>query len=606
MDIQFNVTLFHLFVIAVIVAVILLFRIYYKSRKERQRLESVSAELDILKKASEVYKEGLMIFSESDKILFANDAIIRMLGLKQNFNQNELKNATVLKLKSSAEIDVYTLMSRFLDRSKMEDQFSARASLLNGKDEIPVRIFLGSFIIRNKKPMRCYVVAIGDLTTEIALSEFRYKDILTNLPNQNQLMHDMGMMIARMQSQEGKFALMALSLDNFNVLRATLGYQKTDIFISRFSEYLKHITRKLDCSLYQMTRHNFMIMAPDIESGDQVIKIVRQIDRDLNDLLDFSNAQTHLTFSTGVSFFPESGKSINFLIDNAYKALSEAQSKGDGYVIVDSDMSFLKHAQYELSLHNEMHEGLKKHEFVLHYQPIIDLKTDQVIGAEALIRWQHPERGMIAPMDFIPISEKTGFTVELGKFVINEVCKQQKRWEIFNFNAIQISINLSFREIETANISTYIADTVQNHQVDPSLLKFEITENVAMINAETTKHEFESLKQLGAQLALDDFGTGYSSFAYLKEFSLDTLKIDRIFIYDLLRNEEHQTIVKAMIALAHNFSLNVTAEGIEDKEVYELLKEYDCDFAQGYYMSRPLPVFEFQEMIRSDFHKTET
>ncbi|MEA3419577.1 MAG: GGDEF domain-containing phosphodiesterase, partial [Campylobacterota bacterium] len=408
------------------------------------------------------------------------------------------------------------------------------------------------------------------------------------------------------QAQNRKFALMALSLDNFNVLRATLGYQKTDIFINRFSEYLQHIAKRLGYSLYQMTRHNFMIMAPDTESGDQAIKIVRQIDKDLNDLLDFSNAQMHLTFSTGVSFFPESGNSINFLIDNAYKALSEAQNKGDGYVVVDQDMPFLKHAQYELSLHNEMHEALKNHEFVLHYQPIIDLQTDNIIGAEALIRWQHPERGMIAPMEFIPISEKTGFTVELGRFVINEVCKQQKRWEIFKFDVIQVSVNLSFREIETTDIAAYIADTVQKNQVDPALLKFEITENVAMINAETTKSEFESLKQLGVQLALDDFGTGYSSFAYLKEFSLDTLKIDRIFIYDLVRNDEHQTIVKAMIALGHSFGLNVTAEGIEDKATYELLKEYGCDFGQGYYMSKPLPVFEFQELIRSDVYKIET
>ncbi|MBL0720981.1 MAG: EAL domain-containing protein, partial [Sulfurovum sp.] len=233
-----------------------------------------------------------------------------------------------------------------------------------------------------------------------------------------------------------------------------------------------------------------------------------------------------------------------------------------------------------------------------YYQPYIDMNSGTIEGAEALIRWKHPDRGLISPIEFIPLAEKTGFIIELGKFVIEEAIKQQKKWELFDFHKLPIAINLSLREIETGDMVDFVEQLLKKYQINPALLNFEITENIGMVNAEVAKKEFLALKKLGVSLALDDFGTGYASFSYLKDFPLDILKIDLTFISNIIANEEHQKIVKAMINLGHNFNLKVIAKGIEDKETHDLIQSYKCDMAQGYYFSKPLPVFEFQELIR--------
>ncbi|RLA73645.1 MAG: GGDEF domain-containing protein, partial [Epsilonproteobacteria bacterium] len=202
------------------------------------------------------------------------------------------------------------------------------------------------------------------------------------------------------------------------------------------------------------------------------------------------------------------------------------------------------------------------------------------------------------PQNFFLTAKKIVLLLKLVELFTIKPTVNKKKWEIFKFKKIQVSINLTLREIETGDLVDFIIQTLKKHQVSPALVKFEITENIAMSNPEKTKKEFERLNKLGIKLALDDFGTGYSSFGYLNDFSLDTLKVDQSFVTDMVQNEKHRKIVHAMVDLGHNFDLLITAEGIEDKATYDMLKEFGCDIAQGYYFSKPIPVFEFQELIR--------
>jgi len=277
--------------------------------------------------------------------------------------------------------------------------------------------------------------------------------------------------------------------------------------------------------------------------------------------------------------------------------LRKAQNYGNGRV-QEYVQEMAKNDYDALILHNEMHQAIEKNQFEIYYQPIIDAKSQEVVSAEALIRWNHPEYGLIAPYIFIPIMEKTGFIVEIGKYVLEEVLKQQKRWELFKFRQIDVSINITLFEIESEGFVENVEKQLQYHQADPSLIKFEITEGSAMISEESTLKQFMEIKKMGIGISLDDFGTGYTSFVYMKKFPAEILKIDKTMIDYILTNKEDQNIVKAMIEMGHSLGMKIVAEGIENKRMYDLLTSYDCDMIQGYYFSKPVPVFEFQKFLR--------
>ncbi len=466
--------------------------------------------------------------------------------------------------------------------------------MLTPKGEIPIKIFLA---VVEHKPL-CFVVGLSDLLAEKELSTLRNRYYLTLLPNQNKAIYNIGMMVSKMNSQDRSFALVLISIDNFSELRAMLGYQLTDGLIVEIADHLKYITSKKNGDIYHMLRNQFLLFLPDVQKSDDAKDAVEEIKSGLKELYGYSRARMKVTFSAGVSIFPKSGKSVDALIDAAYKALSEAENHGGNYIAVDEEGAFVKSRYNEAELYGEMLDALENREFELYYQPLVVMANDIIWGAEALIRWNHPKKGLISPAMFIPVAEKSGLIIEIGRFVIEDAVKQLKKWEMLKFNKIQISINLTLREIEDGKVVDFIAQILDKYKISPALLKFEITENIAMTNVEASKREFERLKKLGVQIALDDFGTGYSSFEYLKDFSLDTLKIDRAFVTDMVRNDEHQKIVRAMIDLGHTFDLQVTAEGIEDKQTYEMLKEFGCDIAQGYYFSKPLPAHEFQSYAK--------
>ncbi|MGC9350585.1 MAG: putative bifunctional diguanylate cyclase/phosphodiesterase [Sulfurovum sp.] len=441
-----------------------------------------------------------------------------------------------------------------------------------------------------------YIVTIEDLRCKEKYKAFEDHDHVTKLPNQDQAFKDLNLLYAKTHSINGKIALIVVEIDNFLKLRSILGYKQSTDIIIKFANYLTAVSERYAFEVYHMYPDNFLLTMTDIEDQETALSFVDDMQAALKTFYTMQDVRMHLTASVGISIYPDSGNTRN-LLDNAYKAMSEAKSQGHGqvHIFMPEQARFVFD---ELTLYNEMHQALENNEFELYYQPIIDAARQEIVSAEALIRWIHPVHGLIPPDAFIPLMEKTGFIIEVGKYILNEVLKQQKRWEMFKFKQVPVSINVSMIEFETGNFFNQVEKKLRETQIDPELITFEVTEGKAMESEKSTLDEFDKLHKLGVGISLDDFGTGYTSFSYLKKFPADVLKIDRSFMEHILVKEEDQRIVQGIIEFAHNLGMKIVVEGVENQQVVDLMASYGCDYLQGYYFSKPLPSFEFQKLLR--------
>lgn len=301
--------------------------------------------------------------------------------------------------------------------------------------------------------------------------------------------------------------------------------------------------------------------------------------------------EVHIKASIGISLFPEDGETSEVLIKNADAAMYKSKEKsGTYYHFFRSEMNTRN--MESIFLENALYKALEHEELMLHYQPQVDCRTGRVTGAEALIRWRHPTRGMISPVEFIPTAEATGLIVPIGKWVLESACSQLKKWHDEGRNEMSVSVNLSGRQFEEDDLVSMIECILTRTGASPECLHIELTENQIFRNTHMTLDKMRELKMLGIKIALDDFGTGYSSLGYLKNFPIDTLKIDRSFMIDILSDKNNSAITSTIITLAQNLDLNVIAEGVETKEQLEFLAARNCFNIQGYYYSKPLEVEE--------------
>ncbi len=553
-------------------------------------------------KTKDIYRD---IFLNSEDAMLIVNSSAEIIDSNNKFNeliQHDREVLLSVKMFEVANGDIYSLkelLAIFQKRRDTLSGFSVESRLINNEEMLSLQIlFMGASSENEDKDRIC--LTFRDMAQKYQMRSLSTHDLITNLPNQKEAFKDIAYYINKSQSANDSFCLLLLSIDNFIGMRAHLGYQATDVLVVQIAKNLQLLVDEVDGSLYQMTRNNFLLLIPDIGTYEEVETFGKIIKIDLTRMLEDHTKNINLTFAIGATLFPNSATGVEHLVDYTCQALFRANQKGDGQIVIDASKVVTSDDMDESMLHKEMQKGLAENQFLLYYQPLFDMSTGKISGAEALVRWNHPERGFISPSLFIPIAKKTGFIVQLGKFIIKQAIKQQKQWEIFNFKDIEIAINITLREIETGGLVAYIEDEFKLHAVKQKLIRFEIPENVAMINTGIAKREFEALKDLGVSLSLDNFGLGQSSIICLRALPLDTLKIDYSLILDILKNEEHQKIVKTMIELGHNFDLNVVASGIENAKIYALLKSYGCDTAQGFYLSKPLPAFEFQEMIRDD------
>ena len=423
---------------------------------------------------------------------------------------------------------------------------------------------------------------------------------LTNLPNRPFFLEKLEQDIARAQRNDSLIAVLSINLDQFKQINDSFGHPMGDILLQAVAERLKKQTRAGD-TLAHMGVDGFGFVMPGIGSAQAAANAAQQlIDLFAREPVLIGDNEVFVTTCIGIALYPLDGVDANMLLKNADAALHHAKDESRGsFQYYAKQMNAT--AWQRLTLETELRRALERNEFVLHYQPKVELASGKMVGMEALLRWQSPERGLVAPGEFISLLEETGLILPVGEWVLNDACKQAHAWQQLGLPTVRIAVNISALQFRQTDLTGIIQDISRKNGLDLSLgmLEFELTESLLMRNADGTIATLNRLHELGIRFSIDDFGTGYSSLSYLKRFPISTLKIDQSFVRDILHKSDDAAIVSAIIALGHSLGLNVIAEGVETLGQLNHLQKIGCDEVQGYLFSRPVPADEMSLLLQS-------
>lgn len=421
-----------------------------------------------------------------------------------------------------------------------------------------------------------------------------YYDPLTLLPNRMLFNASLDVELEKASRENSSLAVMIFDIDKFESINNTLGHTAGDKLLKNLAERIGFLTEQ-GCTVCHMGEDRFAILFKGFTDKDDALRLADEIRDVIRQPWLIDEHRFYITACSGMAFYPEDGENSDALFKNAFSAMQKAKRKGrDNYAIYDPSAN--SRLLEQLNLDSSMHHALDNGEFSLFYQPQVDASTGELVGCEALLRWNHPELGMISPLKFIPVAEANGLIIPIGRWVLYTACMQNRLWHEAGHKPFCVSVNLSAVQLIQEDFIEMISNTIRETGISPECLELEITESVAVKNPEYITAIIEKLKSMGIRIALDDFGTGYSSLNYLKNFAITTLKIDRSFICDINENPKNSAIVSSILAMGHNLMLNVTAEGVETVEQYETLRERGCDVIQGFYFSKPLPLYEFEKL----------
>lgn len=426
------------------------------------------------------------------------------------------------------------------------------------------------------------------------LNYLAYHDALTDLPNRALFEDRLSQCLGWAQRNQKDLALLLLSIDRFKNIQDTLGHSAMCRILQNAAERLRKCVSENE-TVARFEGDEFALLLTQRRNTENVVETINKINDSLKQPIIIDEREVFVTVSTGISFSPDDGKDVQSLLKNAGAALSRAKEHGgNSFEFYTADMN--ARALRRLEMENNLRRAIEREEFKVHYQPKIDTDSRRVIGMEALIRWQHPELGLISPAEFIPLAEETGLILPIGEWILQTACNQGKAWQDRGFS-LNLSINLSARQFRQQNLSETINHILNETGFNPECLELEVTESSLMKNPEYAVTVLSELKAVGVKFSIDDFGTGYSSLAYLKSLPIDIIKIDKSFIGDITTNDDAATLVLAIITLAHNLRLKVVAEGVETEEQLKILHLINCDAWQGYLFSKPIPAEEFEKLL---------
>ncbi len=445
-----------------------------------------------------------------------------------------------------------------------------------------------------------FVAIIQDITerrqSEERLHHLAHYDTLTNLPNRV-LLHDrLNQAMREADRRERLVGVMFLDLDHFKVINDTLGHDIGDGLLKVVAERLAICLRPGDI-VSRLGGDEFTIALANVAHVDDVTRVAQKILDQFISPFRIGGRDLFISPSIGITLYPLDEKDAASLLKDADIAMYRAKELGrNRYQYYTPELNV--RAARRLELETGLRQAIERQEFILHYQPLVDMKTGQIRGMEALLRWQHPEYGLIPPMDFIPLAEETGLIIPIGQWVLKTACVQTKAWHDAGFPSLQVAVNLSSKQLRDKNLIDVVQQALKEAGIEARYLDLELTESVLMQDMEMAAMILKELKAIGVSFSLDDFGTGYSSLSYLKRFPIDYLKIDRSFVQDIAMDSFGAGLVQAIIAMANVLNIKVIAEGVETQEQQELLRRYGCDITQGYYCSKPLAVQTFTKLLQ--------
>ncbi len=558
-----------------------------------QSNQKVSKSLKLLLAVFETAGDGILVLDNQGEVIIFNQKFAALWQINPDSIKGDSKHILGLISRSLAEPITFDSIQKKSQSNSLENDF---LKLNNGT-------ILESFFQTQKLEGKIVgqVWGFRDVTiTEQERAIAKYKavhDTLTELPKRRILTCQVSEAIAKAEQNSHLLAVMFVDLERFKVINDTLGHQAGDRLLQQVVQRLKECVRREDI-IARWGNDEFTLLLPKVHHRDEVSAIANQILTALKSPFSLENKTIHvITTAIGIAIYPEHGTDTETLLKNADAALSQAQQLGrHNYQYYDS--TFSSQAHELLILEDLLHSALKKEEFILYYQPIVNLVTGKIVKMEALLRWQNFQLGLIAPYIFIPLAEANGSIIPIGEWVLQTACAQNKAWQNMGLQPIEISVNLSVRQFQQPNLVSTIANILKQVQLEPDYLELEITESITMQNTESAKIILNELNNLGISLSMDDFGTGYSSLGYLQQFPFHTLKIDRSFVRDLHPNSQNLAVVNAVITLGQALNFKVVAEGVETEEVRDLLKNLGCEYIQGYLYSKPVPAAEATKLFK--------
>lgn len=421
-----------------------------------------------------------------------------------------------------------------------------------------------------------------------------YYDDMTGLPNRTLFQMKLTETLARAKEEERVVGICYLDLDRFKLVNASFGREFGDILLMQVAERLNRDFSDNDFAA-RMEGDEFALLYCNLQSEKHLLELSRQLLKSIEEPYELSGFPLHITASIGLVTNRDENDDSYALIKKADMALVKVKESGKNDCMLYSD-SWSNSSLERLTLQHEMYRAIQRSEFILHYQPQYDLVSGTMVGVEALVRWNHPQKGMIPPGNFIPLAEESGMIVQIGDWVLEEACRQNKAWQDAGLPLIPVSVNLSIRQFVQNDLASKVSAVLEKTGLDAKYLDLEITESMTMDVSHVSRCLLD-LTDLGVNISVDDFGTGYSSFHYLKNFPIDRLKIDRSFVRDIQQDPSDAEIVAAIIAMAHNLNIQVIAEGVETEEQMAFLRKHKCDEMQGYFWSPPVSSENIEQML---------
>ncbi len=571
------------------------------------------------KKTADDLRESQMRLDKAQRIaklghwewLFESDVFEWSSECKNILNVEVLGNE-LQQFLQAIHHDDRSLVTRALERARTDSQRFNLEFRTSASSKEDVRII---HVEAENESAGQMVGTIQDITersnAEEQIHNLAYYDLVTGLPNRAHLYDMISLSLTQATRNQSKFALLFLDLDHFKQVNDTLGHNAGDLLLREVSSRLKEAVRKSDLigrsedseaqkssveTIARLGGDEFVVLLNRIERVEDAAYVARRICKEIANIFNLDGNEVRVTTTIGISLYPSDGDSVDQLLKHADVAMYHAKEQGrNGYQFYSQSIHQL--ALERFALERDLRKTLETSGFHLEYQPKVAIKHSELTGAEALVRWQHPERGRVNPADFIPLAEETGLIVPLGEWVLRTACEQMMEWMNAGIPPFIMAVNCSAIQLVRTDMAKVIKSALEATGLNPAYLEIELTESLLLQNVEEGIAILQALKDLGLHVSIDDFGTGFSSLSYLKRLPVDKLKIDQSFIKDLTTDPGDAAIVTSMITLAHNLDLTVVAEGVEDSEQLGFLKANRCDEVQGYLISRPMAADSFAEWV---------
>ncbi|MGO4888981.1 EAL domain-containing protein [Anaerobacillus sp. MEB173] len=554
---------------------------------------------DHLRLSAKVFEnslEGITITDKNGDIIFVNPAFTNITG----YTPEEVigKNPNLL---SSGKHD-----KAFYDGmwSSLKEKGQWKGEIWNRKKDgsLIAEWLTISSILDDSGETTHYASVFTDITDrkkQMEMIEYQANhDSLTGLTNRRLFNKQIIESLHSAKDSHRKMGIMFLDLDQFKNINDSFGHGFGDCLLQNIAATLNE-TVDDDVTLARLGGDEFILFYPAITDRDVLAEDAQKIIDKISQPITINGYSVVVTTSIGISVFPDDGEDLDSLIKNADIALYHAKGKGrNSYYFYESSMSekVMKRVEYEAKLR----EAISEEQFQVYYQPKVEVSTGKIIGMEALLRWQHPEIGMISPSDFIPIAEETGLIIPIGEYVLRTACEQSKHWQQAGYPPIAVSVNIASQQLQKDYLLSLVTKVLFETGLEPKYLELEVTEGSLMMNNEETIEILTSLKEIGVKISIDDFGTGYSSLNYIKQFSIDMIKIDKSFVMNMTSDPNDTAIVKAIISMAHSLNMRVVAEGVETEEQFALLRDMGCEWVQGFLFSEPVTAIAFENIMEKE------